>query len=271
MSRLKVFKEGQFLFEVLLSAQKEWIAGRGQGCAIPLEAEHGISRQHFKIYNDGQSWYLQVLSRYGELYVDGEKISEAPLTGGMHFTVPPYEFQFEDNTSSNVVSFRQDQDATHSISESSDRTMIGIMTAHPFLKVINNDGIMVQVFQLEGDSWIAGRDTSCAIFIDYAKFSRRHFEIRHQDGAYAIKDLGSSNGTLLNGSPVSTQEWMHLKSRDVILSPIGICILKCVTPTSKIVCRRSRTNFEARCFFIPSSKSLHRRLWRHGREYRLRE
>jgi pSer/pThr/pTyr-binding forkhead associated (FHA) protein/tetratricopeptide (TPR) repeat protein len=215
MSRLKVFKEGQFLFEVLLDAQKEWIAGRGQGCAIPLESEHGISRQHFKIYHDGEMWRIQVLSRYGELYVNGEKVSDALLSGGTHFSVPPYEFQFEDTTSSNVVSF-QDREATDSVSENADKTMVGIMAASPFLKVVSESGLTIQVFQLEGDSWVAGRDTSCAIFIDYSKFSRRHFEIRHQDGAYAIKDLGSSNGTLLNGSPVSVDEWMHLKSGDVI-------------------------------------------------------
>jgi len=220
MSRLKIYKEGQFLFEVLLSPTQEWIAGRGKGCSIPLDGEHGISRQHFKIFYDGEAegWKLQVISRYGELYVNGEKVSELSLTAGMNFSVPPYDFQFEETTSSQASEPLAEEPArTGSFTDNAaDRTMIGIMPSHPFLKVMDGDGQATQVFRLEGQSWVAGRDTTCAIFIDYSKFSRRHFEIRNQEGAFAIKDLGSSNGTLLNGSPVPTQDWMHLKSGDVI-------------------------------------------------------
>jgi pSer/pThr/pTyr-binding forkhead associated (FHA) protein/tetratricopeptide (TPR) repeat protein len=218
MSRLKIYKEGQFLFEVLLSPHQEWIAGRGKGCSIPLEGEHGISRQHFKVFYDGEGWKLQVMSRYGELYWQGEKVTELTLAAGVNFSVPPYEFQFEETTSSRASAPAVEESAadTGSFTDNSDRTMIGIMPAHPFLKVMDGEGQTLQVFRLEGHSWVAGRDTTCAIFIDYSKFSRRHFEIRNQEGAFAIKDLGSSNGTLLNGGPVSTQDWMHLKSGDVI-------------------------------------------------------
>ena len=44
-----------------------------------------------------------------------------------------------------------------------------------------------------------GRSRECTITIDDPNISRRHAEIRRQDGAYWIADLGSTNGLEVNG------------------------------------------------------------------------
>ena len=41
-----------------------------------------------------------------------------------------------------------------------------------------------------------------ALAVDDPNVSRRHAEIRHEDGAYWIVDLGSTNGVTLNGKRV---------------------------------------------------------------------
>ena len=46
-----------------------------------------------------------------------------------------------------------------------------------------------------------GRSEENAVLIASPRASRRHAEIRFEGGAYLIYDLGSSNGTLLNGQP----------------------------------------------------------------------
>lgn len=52
-----------------------------------------------------------------------------------------------------------------------------------------------------------GRDPSCHIQIDDATVSRRHADIRGgSDGRFTIRDLSSKNGTLVNGSPITTHE-----------------------------------------------------------------
>ncbi len=57
------------------------------------------------------------------------------------------------------------------------------------------------------DVSVIGRDEGAAIFLDDAEVSRKHAVIeRAEQGAYTIKDLGSSNGTLVNGECVERGE-----------------------------------------------------------------
>jgi len=51
-----------------------------------------------------------------------------------------------------------------------------------------------------GDSpAVIGRSRDCTITLDDPNVSRRHAEIRHENGAYWIADLGSTNGLEVNG------------------------------------------------------------------------
>ena len=48
----------------------------------------------------------------------------------------------------------------------------------------------------------AGRDPESDIFLDDVTVSRAHVEITHTDGAYAVRDVGSLNGTYVNKSQI---------------------------------------------------------------------
>ena len=52
-------------------------------------------------------------------------------------------------------------------------------------------------------SFTIGRDESCELHIDDPKISRRHVRVVAQHGTWYIEDLGSSNGTCLNGEMVT--------------------------------------------------------------------
>jgi FHA domain-containing protein len=51
-----------------------------------------------------------------------------------------------------------------------------------------------------------GRLPECDVVVSDPGASRRHAQIRHQNGSYLITDLGSTNGTLVNGLPVHSHE-----------------------------------------------------------------
>ena len=56
-----------------------------------------------------------------------------------------------------------------------------------------------QMFSLEKDSTSLGRDPGNDITIDDPQVSRQHARIMRQGGLMVIEDLGSTNGTFVNG------------------------------------------------------------------------
>jgi putative nucleotidyltransferase with HDIG domain len=75
--------------------------------------------------------------------------------------------------------------------------------------------------EVEGKVWEsdtllrAGRLASLEMVLDDSSVSRRHAEVRATDAGWRLRDLGSTNGTFLNGSRLTNVE-KELKARDVI-------------------------------------------------------
>ncbi len=68
-------------------------------------------------------------------------------------------------------------------------------------------------FELTGSNVTVGRHSANAVPLHDTQVSRRHLELRASDGAYELFDLGSGNGTLLNGQPIQVAP---LRSGDTI-------------------------------------------------------
>jgi hypothetical protein len=54
-----------------------------------------------------------------------------------------------------------------------------------------------------GDALVIGRSSSCDIHVPDSEMSRRHAEVSSHDGGVVVRDLGSTNGTRVNGSMIS--------------------------------------------------------------------
>ena len=50
-----------------------------------------------------------------------------------------------------------------------------------------------------GEPFVIGRSRECDLVLDDPNVSRRHAELRREDGGWAVRDLGSTNGIKLNG------------------------------------------------------------------------
>jgi len=58
-------------------------------------------------------------------------------------------------------------------------------------------------------SLVVGRAPECGLIIDDVAASRRHFEIRPSNGGFTCRDLGSKNGTKVNGTQVKVCQLQH--------------------------------------------------------------
>jgi len=70
---------------------------------------------------------------------------------------------------------------------------------------------------LSGERAVVGRLKTCDICLADANSSREHAAFEREGSGWAIHDLGSTNGTMLNGAPVSRE---RLREGDVVV--IGV-------------------------------------------------
>ncbi|RLC84172.1 MAG: hypothetical protein DRJ03_14995, partial [Chloroflexi bacterium] len=74
--------------------------------------------------------------------------------------------------------------------------------------MIRQDMPMLIVYEgkLEGQRWIIDRDrviigrgSDCDVVLPERQASRQHVQIERDDRGYLLRDLGSKNGTFING------------------------------------------------------------------------
>lgn len=70
------------------------------------------------------------------------------------------------------------------------------------------------VFPLAGEQLTIGRDSTNGVAINDAEVSRKHSSLMFQGGKYVIDDLGSTNGTFVNGQRLAGP--VVLKAGDVV-------------------------------------------------------
>ena len=73
-----------------------------------------------------------------------------------------------------------------------------------------------QSFPLQDDRTIVGRVPTCDVVLPDHLVSRQHAEIRRESFGYAVRDLGSSNGTFVNGQRLSADESRPLRDGDTL-------------------------------------------------------
>ena len=132
------------------------------------------------------------------------------------------------------------------------------------LELLDPLSTSVRRFELNKDLFQLGRDPQGDVVInaDAAVVSRRHAEIRRVDGQFAVVDLKSFNGTLVNGQRIT--EAVKLFDRDQIQLGTGGPILRLIDP--RIRRRRNAQSNRARARrsrFRLSSARLPR--WRGGK------
>ncbi|NPA97501.1 MAG: FHA domain-containing protein [Crenarchaeota archaeon] len=80
---------------------------------------------------------------------------------------------------------------------------------------------------LKPGDYVVGRDPSCDIVIPDPYVSRKHMRIFYRDGKWYVVDMGSKNGTFINGEDLRGKEPVELrKGMDIVLGLTTIRVLE---------------------------------------------
>jgi len=80
-----------------------------------------------------------------------------------------------------------------------------------------------RVFSLKGVNILIGRREDCQIIFNDTSVSRRHARLELHRGRYTIQDLGSTNGTLVNGVRITSKV---LEPGDVLTFGTTVCTFR---------------------------------------------
>ena len=82
------------------------------------------------------------------------------------------------------------------------------------LVIISGDRMGAE-FTLERECVTLGRGPNVDLAFDDASMSRQHAAVEFVDQQFRVRDLGSTNGTRLNGNPVQVGELQHGDRLDI--------------------------------------------------------
>ena len=229
MAKLVVKLYGDEVSQIELIDGEEYIAGRANDAEIVLERKKGISRQHLRFFQDNGEWAVEVISKFGNALIDGQSVESAFLEHQKSVCIPPYEFTFITSENKKTAPKTPEVETPPSIDSSNlpslpieeevegnmEATSAGVNTLVAYL-TINRPGATSETLRLEGNYWQVGRDESCEIPIVDHHISRKHLELQYTNGSYFVTDLGSSNGTHLNGAELKPNEPYRLASGDLL-------------------------------------------------------
>lgn len=235
MARLLVKLRGEEISRITLEPGVEYIAGRASDAHIVLANERGISRHHLKFYERDGVWVAESLSKFVLIHTGGQNVEIVEMSEPTMFSVPPYEFYFEPlveqpqadegkGSSENLPAFYNppagrnqpviEDTVAGGYRLNNEATTAGVSNLVPYIRISFPNTADDEVLKLEGHLWTAGRDPSCEIFIDSPHVSRKHFELARTNEGFFLTDLGSSNGTKLNGLRTPPHEPTRLDSGD---------------------------------------------------------
>ena len=205
---------------VRLEDEKEWILGRDPDSATCLLEDPMISRKHVKCTETDDGFTVENLSTVNPALLNGNEIEAGTkLQGGDTLQIGDNLFRFSDSLPAAEEEEAHSPDEETVFSEISPLDTLSLTSSIPtrwMVKVVTgpNTGAEISLFA-DTTYTIGGDHKQCDIILHDLSISKQHARITTEgENHIFIEDLGSKNGTLVNGRPVTDKHELH--SRDVI-------------------------------------------------------
>jgi pSer/pThr/pTyr-binding forkhead associated (FHA) protein len=84
------------------------------------------------------------------------------------------------------------------------------------LILITDTGEVTQEFEINQPTTVIGRSPQSNVVIEHSDISRAHAEIITTPNGFFVTDMGSTNGTFLNGAAIKAKQMFELRSNDQV-------------------------------------------------------
>ena len=166
----------------------------------------GISRSHARLDCGSQGVTIADLGSSNGTWINGKRVEQATLKSGDTIAIGSQNLQYYPEDPREDPGLTQ-IDTQVQLDQTINEEFLPVAineTSNPSLVVFNEDRTW-QVDLLDLDKVTIGRDETCTITIESSKVSRLHAEVRRVGESFVLKDLGSTNGTWMQGQKVDEQ------------------------------------------------------------------
>ncbi len=188
--------------------QPETVIGRAPDSEVVLDESY-ISRHHAKITCENGKYYIEDLgSRIGTT-VNGGQVTKQELTFGDEISLGEIRITFVEpiGARKGTVSPAGDDAAA---------TMVMGAMAKKYKLVAFGPDKEFHEFQVSGEEKVIGRHEEAQIRLGDSLISRRHAKIWEENGQVFIEDMGSNNGTLVDGQIIPKAEPVILREKALV-------------------------------------------------------
>lgn len=204
MKRVRITLGGKVVQEVPLEG--ELLVGRSSSCDLTID-DGQMSGRHLRISPDGDEAQVVDLGSTNGTFLDGsadrlpanEPVS---FSRGAKLTVGSAVIELVE---SGAEAGDEEQDRTLVVGGGQMQSMLvniaRFKAAKPRLVIAMPSGR--EILHLTEMEMTVGRDPECTVVIEHASISSKHATIKFINGRFMLSDLKSSNGTFLDGNPVS--------------------------------------------------------------------
>lgn len=172
--------------------------------------DNDVSREHCRLLRVAADYELHDLNSTRGTFVSGQQVRGPFVLRPGHLIElgENVVLEYERAPAQKELGKIEDPAATRHTEKPSERS-------HPYL-VMTQGPRPGQVHPLTKTIVRVGRDLSNDLVMQDSEISRFHLALRWTDGTYMIEDLGSTNGTLLNGTSLPRNIAKVLNTNDVI-------------------------------------------------------
>ena len=171
------------------------VLGRDGQLGVPFSTDQFVSRNHVALRRrDDSCVEIADLGSENGTYLNGAQVrDQARMRGGDVLRIGEIELKL-DLPPSPAMSF----DATITAGPNDQRALV------PSLVIVTPDAYSGRRIRLPGQYMVVGRGPTSDICLDDPYISRTHAALRRHGDAVYVQDLGSSAGTFVNGTAVTS-------------------------------------------------------------------